>query len=226
MKSIKDKAIKNVVAEFEKLSNLLLSQLDSLNDYFETDNSDLSNQILLKIKETEILVNKFEVNLDNQIIKTVVLYKPVASDLRQIFAIYRMTINLERVGDLVIKIANYILKINDFEFYKNSANLLRKMLELATENLRLSLLSFFNADKELAIKAIKNDKDIDILNKKLLNQAMKKNGLEKEMRMLILNLSDIRTIVSAIERIGDQASNIAESSIYATIGAIVRHQDI
>ena len=63
------------------------------------------------------------------------------------------------------------------------------------------------------------------MNKKILNKSMKKNGLEKKMRLLILNLSDIRTIVSAIERIGDQASNIAESSIYATIGAIVRHKD-
>ncbi len=222
---MKDKAIKNIISEFEKLSNLIFSQLDNLNDYFETNNNELSNKILIKIEETEYLINKFEVNLDNQIIKTVVLYKPVASDLRQIFAVYRMTINLERIGDLIIKIANYVLKVNDSEFYGNSAPMLSKMLKLAIENLKLSLLSFFKADKDPAIRAIKNDKDINNMNKKILNKSMKKNGLEKKMRLLILNLSDIRTIVSAIERIGDQASNIAESSIYATIGAIVRHKD-
>ena len=223
---MKDIAIENIIGEFEKLSNLILSQLDNLSDYFETNNPDLSKKILLKIERTENLIDKFEVDLDNQIIKTIALFKPVASDLRQIFAVYRMTINLERIGDLVIKITNYILKINDFKFYRNSLLMLQKMLKLATENLKLSLLSFFKADKKSAIKAIKNDKDIDKLNKKLLNKSMKNNGLEEEMRVFILNLSNIGTIVSAIERIGDQASNIAESSIYATFGAIVRHQDI
>jgi len=226
MTSTKDIAIKNVIEEFEELSNLLLNQLDNLDDFFSNSDEESANRILKKIKKNENLINKFEVNLDNHIIKTIVLYKPVASDLRQIFAVYRMTISLERIGDLVIKIANFVLKVNDLEFYDTSVTMLREMLNLATDNLKLSLLSFINSDKDSAINAIKSDKAIDILNKKLLNRSMKKSGLEKEMRTLILNLSDIRTIVSAIERIGDQASNIAESSLYAKLGAIVRHQDI
>lgn len=226
MTTTKDKAIKEVITEFENLSNLLLSQIDNLNEFIEKNEAELSNEILKRIEETENLIDKYEVNLDNQIIKAVVLFKPVASDLRQIFAVYRMTISLERIGDLIMKIAKKTQKIEDLDFYRNSIPMLLKMLKLATENLRLSLLSFFNNDKESAIKAIKNDEDIDKLNKKLLNKSMKLNGLDKEMRTLILNLSDIGTIVSAIERIGDQASNIAESSIYATVGTIVRHQDL
>ncbi len=226
MDSIKDIAIKTVTNEFEKLSNLLLEQLDSLNDFFNTDDKDLLIKISDNINKNEDLIDKFEVNLDNQIVKTIVLYKPVASDLRQIFAVYRMTISLERIGDLVLKIVKYSMKVNGFEFYKESLPLLREMLKLASENLKLSLISFINGDKESAINAIKNDKIIDSLNKKLLNKSMKNNGLEKEMRIFILNLANISTIVSAIERIGDQASNIAESSLYTILGAIVRHQDI
>ena len=226
MTSTKDIAIKTIIDEFEKLSNLLLEQLDSLQEFFDTDDIELSDKIINSINRKENLIDKFEVNLDNQIVKTIVLYKPVASDLRQIFAVYRMTISLERIGDLVSKIVKYSMQISDFEFYKESLPLLKEMLKLASENLKLSLFSFINGDKDLAINAIMNDKEIDIFNKKLLNKAMKKNGLEKEMRIFILNLSNISTIVSAIERIGDQASNIAESSIYTILGAIVRHQDI
>ena len=44
----------------------------------------------------------------------IVLYQPVASDIRKIIAVYRMTINLERIGDLVINIIDSIENIKMF----------------------------------------------------------------------------------------------------------------
>ncbi len=226
MTSIKDKAIKKIINEFEKLSNLTLEQLDLLKNMFEVKSGESYDDLLKKINKNEELIDKYEVNLDNQIIKTIVLYKPVASDLRQIFAVYRMVINLERIGDLVIKVANHNIKVKDSEFFKNSLPMLQHMLQVTSDMVRKSLTSFIDNDKEPALWTIKKDNEIDKLNRKLLKKSIKNSDLEKEFQSLILNLSDIGTIISSIERIADQATNIAEASIYSLIGAIVRHQDI
>ena len=226
MTSNKDKAIKDIIKEFEKLSNLILEQLNLLNKMLDTNNFDFSNDIIDSLEKNEELIDKYEVQLDNQIIKTIVLYKPVASDLRQIFAVYRMVINLERIGDLIVKIANRGVKVKNSDFYKKSSPMLLHMLHLASEMVEQSLLSFINSDTNSAISTIKKDADIDELNRKLLKKSIKNSDLQKEFQALIFNLTDIGTIISSIERIGDQATNIAEASIYAQLGTIIRHQDI
>ena len=116
MTSNKNTAIKEIIKEFELFSNLILKQLDLLDKLFETENLQPSDKIIEQLNENEEEIDKYEIDLEAQIIRAIVLYKPVASDLRQIFALYRIVINLERIGDLVIKIAKYIIKINNIDF--------------------------------------------------------------------------------------------------------------
>ncbi len=65
------------------------------------------NSISSEIKENENKIDKFEVLISEKFINSVVLYQPVASDIRKIVAIYRMTINLERIGDRVMNILSF-----------------------------------------------------------------------------------------------------------------------
>ena len=69
-------------------------------------------------------------HIDEQIIKVMVLYHPIATDLRRLFAIYHMTINLERVGDLVLNIAKTHAEIKDSALLKESASVLQNMLKI------------------------------------------------------------------------------------------------
>ena len=217
--------IEKIIKEFEKYSTLILEQLDLLEIFLKINEEAEREDILQKLTQNEETIDKYEVILDNHIIKTIVLYKPVATDLRKIFSIYRMVINLERIGDQIVKIAKVNNKVKDIDAYKKTSKMIKLMLKQTSEMVRKSLLSFVNNDKDLALW-IKKDTDIDELNKKLLKKAIQKSELEKEVQALILNLSDIGVIISSIERIGDQATNIAEASIYSIIGAIVRHTDI
>ena len=70
-------------------------------------------RIIKEIRENEDKIDKYEILISDKFINSIVLYQPVASDIRRIVAIYRMTINLERIGDRVMNIIRALSNIND-----------------------------------------------------------------------------------------------------------------
>lgn len=226
MNSNKETVNQTILTEFDELSNLVLKQLDILNDVFENYDNRIPENIFKTLISNEKKIDKLDVKLDGLIIKDIVLYKPVASDLRQLFAIYRMVINLERIGDHVIKIADFINTIKDSELLKKSASTLHQMLNLSSVMVNKALLSFANSDTEYALWTMKKEMLVDELNHKLLKRSIKKIENVKDVQPLLASLVDIRSIISSIERIGNHATNIAEVSLYALIGKDIRHMKV
>jgi len=219
----KDLTIQKIEKEFEKLSNLVLEQLNLLDELIITPSEEVSKGLCLKLESNEKKIDSFEVQLDDSIIKAVVLFHPVATDLRRLFAIYHMTINLERVGDLVQKIMVIYRELRDSDLLAQSENELRNMLKITSNMVTGALLSFINNDQEIATKTIRSDATLDEMNRKLLKRVVKVTGLPKESQSVLNNLVDMRAIFSSLERIGDHATNIAEASIYAISGSNIRH---
>lgn len=225
MTTNKDLAIKHIEKEFEKLSNLILEQLQLLDELFENKNEASTGELFVRLTKNEQKIDKYEVRLDESIINAIVLYQPVARDLRRLFAIYHMTINLERVGDLVNRIACTFLEINDTEMVDEASQTLHDMLKTTSKMVNRALLSFLNNDEEFASWTILKEASFDDMNHKLLKKTIKTAGLPKKSRDILEKLFDLRSIIAAIERIGDHATNIAESSVYAMSGSNIRHQD-
>lgn len=225
MTSNKDLAIQKIEKEFERLANLVLEQLRLLNEVLNNDENATKGKFLKKLQSNEELIDKYDVQLDEQIIKVMVLYHPIATDLRRLFAIYHMCINLERVSDLVVHVANTHAEIKDSTLLADSAPTLKNMLKITDKMVTKALLSFINNDVEFAQWTINKDMEFDELNKKLLKKNIKSAGLPKESQRLLNSLVEVRSIISSLERIGDNATNIAESSIYSITGSVVRHQN-
>lgn len=226
MNTKKELAIKKIVDDFESLSNLVLLQLDNLEkiiDDFSVENADLKEKTLEK---NEAKLDHFEVKISERIINAIVLYQPMASDLRKLFAIYRMTLNLERIGDMVINIIHYMQQINNPALFHKNSVLIKNMLIMSTNMVTKALLSFTNNDKTYAIWTIKNDEVIDELNHKLMKNAIMQDYISDDTQDLLLNFISLKGIISDIERIADHATNIAEASIYASEGTDIRHKGI
>ncbi len=222
----KNLAIQKIEKEFEDLSNLILEQLQLLDELFNTEEKDRRDKISERLEKNERKIDKFEVLLEENIIRAIVLFSPMAKDLRRLFAIYHMTINLERVGDLVLKINITYLDIKDEGLQAESTSRLQSMLKITSRMVNKALLSFLNKDMEFASWTINKDMEFDDLNKKLLKKSIKSAGLPKDTQRVLNGLLDVRSIISSLERIGDHATNIAESSIYAISGSNIRHQNL
>ena len=223
MTSKKDEAINSIMADFRELANLVLHQLDLLENVVSSGKMKIPPEIADEIAANEKTIDKAEVKLSDKLVNTIVLYQPVASDIRKIIACYRIIINLERVGDRVTNILKMIQNIENIEIITNLSDIMSNMLAQSTEMVNKALVAFTTDDREFAIWTIKNDAVVDELNRKMLRKAIKKSKISEENKQLLSSFMNLNSIVANIERIGDHATNIAEAAIYSIEGKDIRH---
>ena len=108
----KDESILEILADFEKLANVVLEQLDYMEHFVTSGELVISGEVMSSLVKNENDIDKLEVKLSDKIVNTIVLQKPVATDLRRIIACYRILINLERIGDLVMNITEFLKSYN------------------------------------------------------------------------------------------------------------------
>jgi phosphate transport system protein len=222
----KDDAINNIQADFETFANLVLEQLDEMENIIISGEIVVPEQVLKKIHQREDEIDKREVKLSDKIVNTIVLYQPVASELRRIIACYRILISMERIGDMVVNITNFIKKIKTPEVYEKLKEVLSSMTIQSIKMVRKSLLAYLNDDKEFAIWTIKNDVVFDEINHKLLKKIISKTDTAESNKHLLMSIITIKEMMSNIERIADHATNIAEAAIYSIEGKDIRHHKI
>ena len=226
MSTKKEQAITEVMNSFREMANLTLGQLSMLEKLTAiTDRNDFDATVA-SMKETEKRIDNLEVIISELFTNTIVLYQPLASDIRRIVACYRMTLNLERIGDRIMNMIRIIEKIRNTAEYNQISILVNNMLTAGILMVEKALLSFANSDPDFAIWTIKNDSVIDEMNHKLLTSHINKSDLEENMKNTVLTFIEIRDMISNIERIADHATNIAEASIYSLQGTDIRHTGI
>jgi len=226
MKTKREESILDIIATFEGMADTILGQLKLLEKYMSLPDETESKRIISEIRENEEKIDKYEVIISEKFINSIVLYQPVASDIRRIVAIYRMTINLERIGDRVMNIVRSLVNIKDKAEYKAMADVISVMLVSGMTMVEKALLSFINSDNEYAVWTIKNDEIVDEMNHKLLTNSISKANVNERTREMLLSYIDLKDIITNLERIADHATNIAEASIYSIQGTDIRHSGI
>lgn len=224
MKTRREESLTDILKSFEEMANLVLSQLTLLEKFMSSRDDNESKNIITLIDANEKKIDEFEVVISDKFINSIVLYQPVASDIRKIVSVYRMTINLERIGDRVINIIASIGSIRDTDEYRAMTDLILNMLISGTSMVEKSLLSFTSSDDSFAVWTIKNDEIIDEMNRKLLINTISKAKVSEKTREMLLSYADLKNIITNIERIADHATNIAEASIYSLQGTDIRHK--
>jgi phosphate transport system protein len=226
MNTKKEHAIQDIIISFNDMADLILGQLSLIEKLMNLKNKSEQQELITRIKKNEKEIDTFEISVSDKFINAIVLYQPVASDIRKLVAVYRMTINLERIGDLIMNIAYTLEKLRDTEEYKAMTEVILNMLLSGRIMVEKSLLSFVNSDTDYAIWTIKNDSVIDEMNNKLLLNSISKARIDKKTKEMLLSYTNLKSVISNIERIADHATNIAEATIYSLQGTDVRHSDI
>lgn len=226
MKTKREESVLDIINTFEEMADTILAQLSLLEKFMNTQDEEERIRIRKDIANNENNTDKFEVLISDKFINTIVLYQPVASDIRKLVAIYRMTINLERIGDLVINVLDSIENIKDTAEYRAMAEVINVMLLSGITMVEKSLLSFINNDNEYAIWTIRNDEIIDDMNRKLLKNSISKAKVSDKTKEMLLSYVDLKNIITNLERIADHATNIAEASIYSIQGTDIRHSGL
>jgi phosphate transport system protein len=184
----------------------------------ESRDSDLAKQIIRSDHE----IDETEVDIEEECLKILALYQPVAIDLRFIVAVIKINNDLERIGDEAVNIAERIQSIAKYpniSFHFDYT----EMAEIAAAMLKQSLDALVNLDIDTAFRVITMDDDVDNIQSNAYSQikpAMRKHP--EEMTYLI----NLYLISRHLERIADHATNISEEVIYLIEGEIVRHANL
>jgi phosphate transport system protein len=226
MKTKREESVQDIISTFEQMADTILIQLKLLEKYMDGENENELALIGSEIKINEDKIDKYEVLISEKFINSVVLYQPVASDIRKIIAIYRMTLNLERIGDRVMNILFSVENVKASEEYKAMVEVLKVMLLSGISMVEKSLLSFINSDNEYAIWTIKNDEIVDEMNNKLLINSISRAKVPDKTKEMLISYIDLKDIITNLERIADHATNIAEASIYSIQGTDIRHSGL
>lgn len=224
MTTKREESIIDIVRSLEEMADLVLIQLTHLEKLMSLDDKTEIKNIVSSIEENEKKIDEYEVIINEKFIDSVVLFQPVASDIRKLIAVYRISINLERVGDLVMNIIQSLQSIKETPEYKTMADVILTMLLSGISMVEKSLLSFINNDDSYAGWTIKNDEIVDDMNRKLLINSISKAKVTEKTREMLLSYVDLKNIITNIERIADHATNIAEASIYSMQGTDIRHK--
>ncbi len=177
-------------------------------------------ELAQKVIANDAEIDRLEVELEEECLKVLALYQPVAADLRFVVAVLKINNDLERIGDLASNIAKTVSQLTitgPLELPEEISNMAKQVEEMVKN----SLDAVVKADPDLARQVRKEDDIVDAGRhtvRKLVMQQIKKDPEKVE------GLLQINSISKHLERIADMATNIAEDVIYMVEGEIVRHR--
>lgn len=173
-----------------------------------------------KIIQEDIEIDQTEVDIEEDCLKILALYQPVAIDLRFIVVVMKINNDLERIGDLAVNIAERsaylasVPQVNEFFDFVRMSDQTEAML-------KKSLDALVHLDSELAHEVITADDVVDDLNRTMYLKIQ--DAIPKHPEQ-INSLIHLLSVSRHLERIADHTTNIAEDVIYMVDGKIVRHK--
>ena len=182
----------------------------------ERRDANLAEEVVTRDKE----IDSLEIAIEEECLKILALYQPVAKELRFVVAVLKMNNDLERMGDLAVGIAKrakYLSKKEKIDLIPELKIIAGKVQTMVKK----SLDSLVNTDVILAKEVLEADDEVDALNKQMLKRTI--NAMEK-MPDKVKDYFSIRAVSKNLERIADSATNIAEDVVYLCTGEIIRHK--
>ncbi len=174
-----------------------------------------------KVIVDDAAIDAEEVSIEEECLKLMALYQPVAGDLRLIVTILKVNSELERVADMAANIAARAIDMAEAAVPPEDRFDFAPMVERAHKMLRGALDAFVCHRSDLARKIILEDDAVDALNAAHYANAREKLLAKPALAAYAL---DCVTVSHSIERIADIATNICEDVVYLEEGRIVRHQ--
>ncbi len=213
---------KHLQTELEKLKKKILSVGSMVEERvqraikaIELRDARLAEEII----RTDFEIDEAEVEVEEECLKLLALYQPVAIDLRFISATIKINNDLERVGDEAVNIARRVLVLSEKKRVQLPF-LYHDMAEKTNSMMRKSLDSLVNLDLDIAFQVIIMDDAVDEMNHQIYDMVKSAIRQHSDNAGYLLNFL---LISRHLERIADHATNIAEEVIYLIEGEIVRH---
>lgn len=210
-----DQELADLKTQLLKMGALVEEQIERAIKALVDRDSALASQVIKR----DNLVNRYDVEIDENCIRVLALQAPTARDLRFVTTAMKISTELERMSDLAENICERVIELNEEPQLKPYIDIPR-MANWTMKMVRESLDAFVRSDATLARKVCADDDFVDNLTHQLFRELL---SFMIENPGTITRAIRLTFIGKYIERIADHATNIAELVIYMVEGKIVRH---
>jgi phosphate transport system protein len=175
----------------------------------------LADQV--KVRDRDI--NRMEVEIDGACRRILALRQPAASDLRFITTALKIVVDLERMGDLAVNVAERALDLQQAPPLGPMHDLAR-IADLAEAQLKKALDAFVTGDVAKAEEVMGADDLIDALYLKIFNDMVL---VMMEDPKNIRRATSVMFAAKHLERFADHAVNVGEMVVFMVRGKDIRH---
>ena len=214
----------NFAEELERAESALLAQgalvrqqLDRVLDALQDKDTERAQIVVAE----DDRVDDIYLATHTRILSLLALQAPVAGDLRLVSAILHSNMHVERMGDLAVNIAKFVLEEHPYPSQSPMMQRLREMGVRAGEMLDSALMAFAQRDIERAEELPERDNALDRLNRGMLDDLKDYAGNEESFGWA----TNLILVARYLERIGDHAVDIGEQTYFLITGVFREFSD-
>jgi|LDZT01.1.fsa_nt_gi phosphate transport system protein len=172
------------------------------------------------IEKDEPRTDSYEVELDEQCVRIIAQFQPMAINLRTILMMLEMNRDLERIGDLSASMSHSTIFLIERPQVKPYIDLPR-MSEIVQTMIKEGVNAFIENDSQLAREVFKRDKIVNGLRDQIIRELLTfmssdPTTIQRSFHLISLALD--------LERIGDHITNICEDVVFMVEGEVIKHQ--
>ena len=178
-------------------------------------------ELIPEVKSVEEESDREEVRIEQECLRILALYEPVASDLRRLATILKVNRDWERIADLAARIARRARKLAKKSEGVPIPEPLKTIARDVLAQVRASYDALAGRDADQARAVIAEDRSINRQYRRF------RKGLKEDLRLHAGQLNAWLQLMSTarnLERIADHATDIAQTIVYLQEGIIIRHK--
>lgn len=210
----------NLGLSIDTLKQYTINMIDQCDNILDLSVKCVLNQDIegcKKVIQQDDKIDELREYIRDRSIELLVLKQPMAKDLRYIYALGSIAIELERIGDYAVNIAEESIKIGRDKYIKDLIDI-PKMYEECKKMILGVKESLENEDEDLAREIALNDDIVDSLYDRVQEDCLK---IMNDNPQTINQGVNLLFIGRHLERIGDHTTNICEKIIFAIKGEMI-----
>jgi len=208
-----DADLEGVQAEIMKMGGLVETAIHDAATSLERRDEELAEAVRRGDRDVDAL----EERINGECARIIALRQPVASDLRAVLSVMKMSANLERVGDYAKNMAKRTSVLVHLAPIDDAGGAIRRMARAVEGMLKDVLDAYVQQDVELAAEVRARDAEVDQMYNALFREFL---TFMMEDPRTITACMHLHFIAKNVERMGDHITAMAEQVIYLTTGEL------
>jgi phosphate transport system protein len=209
-----DVDLQDLIRMVAEMGGLAERQISEAVDALDRHDAALAQRVIALDTKVDALQREVE----EKAILTIARRQPMAVDLRDIVGALRISNDIERIGDLAKNIAKRVIAL-DGEFQPQQVMRgVDHMAELVLAQIKDVLDAYARRDADKAMAVWRGDEEIDAVNNSLFRELL--TYMMEDPRNIGLCIH-LLFCAKNIERMGDHATNIAETVYFIVEGRML-----